>query len=59
MTRKHLTRALFTLAILVTLLILFDLGPAPYPGPPTLFEDGSFVLYDLSGCIPWDICHLR
>jgi hypothetical protein len=39
---------LFTIVMVVALVI--------YGGEPILFEDGSFRIYDVSGCIPFQLC---
>lgn len=35
-----------------TLVALLSLQPAPYPHAPILFEDGSFILWTITGCLP-------
>lgn len=48
-----------TIALLVVLLLtglLLHLHPAPYPAAPVLFEDGSFVVFLITGCLPWAVC---
>lgn len=60
-TPRRSSPALFIVLALIVLalalILVFGLHLAPYPGPPVLFEDGSFVIGPVTGCLPWGICN--
>ena len=49
-------KSLIILAILAILAIALQIHIAPYPGRFVIFEDGSFILGDLAGCVPLTPC---
>lgn len=51
-----MTRILATLALAIALLGACDLHDAEYPSTPHVYEDGSFVLGPVAGCIPLTYC---
>ncbi len=54
---RYFLGILIGVTIAVILFFLFDLSIAQYPNTPILFEDGSFILYRITGCLPWGICN--
>ena len=45
------------LLALVALALYFGVHVAPFPhNGATLFEDGSFVIFFLAGCLPFQLC---
>ncbi len=53
---KKILAVLILIAPLLIVIVL-DVHMANYPQSGlTIFEDGSFILEMLTGCLPWGIC---